>query len=136
MAESVVQSLPQVRDTAEVARQDLAPETRPHLLLRAARIAAGLSLRELAGRAGTSHATLSAYEQGKKTPSVETFLRVLHACEYAVDFVLRPRVRWRNGVARGDELAEALELAEQFPSRHEKRRTRLEFPRFGDSKAP
>ena len=135
MAEPVFQSYPGAEDHAEAARQGLAPETRPHVLLRSARLAAGLSLRELARRAGTSHATLSAYEQGKKVPSIDTFLRVLHASEFAVDFVLRPRVRWRNGVARGEELAEALELAEQFPSRHEQRRTPLAFPRFGSAKA-
>ncbi|MDP6376138.1 MAG: helix-turn-helix transcriptional regulator [Pseudomonadales bacterium] len=34
-----------------------------------------MSLRELARRAGTSHATLSAYEKGVKTPSTSTFVR-------------------------------------------------------------
>ena len=133
MAEPVFQSYPHADDNAPVARRAPAPETRPHVLLRSARLAAGLSLRELAARAGTSHATLSAYEQGNKVPSVETFLRVLRACEFAVDFVLRPRVRWRNGLARGDELAQALELAEQFPSRYATSRTPLEFPRFGST---
>ena len=131
MAEPAFQSYPHADSDTMVARRIPAPENRPHALLRSARLAAGLSLRELASRAGTSHATLSAYEQGNKVPSVVTFLRVLHACEFAVDFVLRPRVRWRNGLARGEELAQALELAEQFPSRYEKRRTPLEFPRFG-----
>ncbi len=115
----------------------LAPDSgSAHLLeyariLRAARQAAGLSLRELATRAGTSHSTLVAYESGAKVPSVNTFLRVLHACEFAVDLLLNRRVRWRNGLARGDELAQVLELAEHFPNRYARRKTPLDFPRFG-----
>ena len=88
--------------------------------LRAARAESGLSLRALAERAGTSHATISAYEAGRKVPSTETWLRLLHACDYGVDLTLRPRVRQANGMARGDELKAVLELAEQFPSRHGK----------------
>lgn len=84
--------------------------------MRAARASAGLSLRELAILAGTSHATLSAYEQGRKVPSVSTFLRVVEACNYDVGFELTPRIRHADGIARGDELAEVLILAEQFPS--------------------
>ena len=132
MAESAVPSHnPAAADAPAPRREVPAAETCPHRLLRGARLAAGLSLRELGARAGTSHATLSAYEQGNKVPSVATFLRVLQACEFAVDFQLRPRVLWRNGLARGEELAEALELAEQFPSRYETSRPPLEFPRFG-----
>lgn len=95
--------------------------------LKEARAHAGLSLRELAKRAGTSHATLSAYEQGKKMPSVETFLRILGACGYAVDFELSPRIRQSDGLDRGAELEAALELAAQFPARHGRR---LTYPRF------
>jgi transcriptional regulator with XRE-family HTH domain len=95
--------------------------------LQRARAEAGLSLRELARRAGTSHATLSAYEQGKKMPSVETFLRILRACGYAVDIELSPRIRQSDGVDRGAELEAALELAAQFPARHARR---LAYPRF------
>jgi transcriptional regulator with XRE-family HTH domain len=85
--------------------------------LRHARAHAGLSLRELAARVGTSHATVSAYEQGRKMPSVATFLRVLEACNCDVTFELSRRIRYADGMARGDELADVLTLAEQFPSR-------------------
>jgi len=85
--------------------------------LRAARTSAGLSLRELAVLAGTSHATLSAYEQGHKSPSVVTFLRVVEVCNCDVDFELTPRIRYADGIARGEELAAVLVLAEHFPSR-------------------
>lgn len=85
--------------------------------LAAARAEAGLSLRAVARRAGTSHATLHAYETGAKSPSAATFLRILDACGFAVDVVLSPRVRWQDGIYRGDELADVLDLAGRFPAR-------------------
>lgn len=100
-------------------------------ILRNARLAAGLSLRALALRAGTSHPTLLAYERGTKTPAITTFLRILQACDCAVDVTLKPRVRARNGLDRGEELAQALELASHFPSKYVTTKPPLEFPRFG-----
>ena len=47
--------------------------------LRDARRRAGLSQAALAARAGTSQATLSAYETRRKSPTVETFTRLLAA---------------------------------------------------------
>lgn len=44
--------------------------------LRRTRLAAGLSLRALAERAGTSHATLAAYESGRTIPRVDTLDRI------------------------------------------------------------
>ena len=82
-----------------------------------ARAAAGLSLRQLAQRAGTSHATILAYEKGAKTPGAATFLRLLEACGFAVDIRLDRRIRSRDGLERGDELEQVLRLAEQFPVR-------------------
>lgn len=86
-------------------------------LLRRARVEAHLSLRELAARAGTSHATLSAYERGRKVPSVTTYLRILEACGNAVDIQLHRRIRERDGIPRGEELESVLALAAQFPSK-------------------
>jgi len=97
-------------------------------LLRESREAAELSLRELARRAGTSHATLIAYESGIKVPSVVTFTRVLESCGLAVDFVTSKRVRFSEGLTRGDELAAVLQLAEQFPSRAAKHMSYPIFP--------
>ena len=96
--------------------------------LHGARLRAGLSLRELARRAGTSHSTLLAYERGHKSPSVETFDRVLRAAGYAAEIELTVAVGGPDAQARGHELVEALELAAQFPARHA---PSLEFPRFG-----
>ncbi|XOV87022.1 MAG: helix-turn-helix domain-containing protein [Pseudomonadota bacterium] len=87
------------------------------LTLQAARTRAGLSLREAATLAGTSHATLHAYETGKKTPSVDTFIRILEAMGFALEFELHPRIREADGLKRGEELRQVLELAEQFPAR-------------------
>lgn len=97
-------------------------------LLTQARAASGCSLRELARRAGTSHATLLAYENGRKVPSAVVFLRILEACNLAVDFELSPRIREWDGIARGDELVDALLVAEQFPAKLSKN---LELPCFG-----
>lgn len=97
-------------------------------LIRATRLRVGLSLRELARRAGTSHSTLLAYEQGRKIPSTHTFFRILEACGFEVDIDLQPRVREYDGIPRGDELAAVLRLAGQFPSRVSRR---LELQRFG-----
>ncbi len=96
-------------------------------LLKSARQRAGLTLRELAERAGTSHSTLAAYESGTKTPTVKTLNRVLHAAGFATDVELRRRRRSADGLARGDELVAVLELASQFPARHT---TALEAPVF------
>ena len=101
-------------------------------LLRVARREAQLTLRELAERAGTSHATLSAYEHAAKTPSVATFARVLRAAGYVLEGELTRRIDTdpRTGLARGDELAAVLELAAQFPARHH---PHLRAPVFGRS---
>ncbi|MBI2802485.1 MAG: helix-turn-helix transcriptional regulator [Gammaproteobacteria bacterium] len=87
--------------------------------LRRARTAAGLSLRELAAQARTSHATLLAYEQAKKSPSVVTFMRILGAAGFAVDLELSRRIRHADGLDRGEELEQALALANEFPVKHQ-----------------
>ena len=45
----------------------------PGGLLERARASAGLTQDELARRAGTSRTTLSAYENGRKSPTIATF---------------------------------------------------------------
>jgi transcriptional regulator with XRE-family HTH domain len=95
-------------------------------ILRRARTAHALSLRGLAAHAGTSHATLAAYESGSKVPSVVTFTRVLRAA--GVDLV--PVLTWRvpPDAGRGDELEAVLRLAAQFPAEHT---ARWRAPVFG-----
>ena len=96
--------------------------------LRRARLGAGLSLRDLARRAGTSHATLAAYESGRKVPSVATFDRIVRAAGYRPGLDLTPAVGGPDPADRGRELVEVLELAARFPARHART---LRFPRFG-----
>ena len=96
--------------------------------LRLARDRAGLSLRELAGRAGTSHSTLSAYEAGDKVPGVDTLVRIVRAAGFALDLDLAPMAGGSDRKARGRELVEALNLAAEFPARHARR---LAYPPFG-----
>ena len=89
-------------------------------LLRQAWQESGLSLRQLGRQANTSHATLNAYMKGSKSPSAGTLERIISACGFDMDISLRPRVRFSNGVPRGEELAQVLTLAEQFPARKNK----------------
>ncbi len=85
--------------------------------LRYARQRAGVSLRTAAERAGVSRSTLSAYERGARTPSLDRLFGILEALGFAVRIELEPRVREKNGVPRGEELVQVIRLAEQFPPR-------------------
>src|SRR3954464_75344 len=91
--------------------------------LRRARERAGLSQAALARRAGTSQATISAYEGGHKTPSVATLERLLAATGSRLTIAARPpagHARWRAEIARrGRTVVAVLELAEALPTRHE-----------------
>jgi len=59
------------------------------LVLRA-RTSAGMSQAELASRAGTSRPTLSAYEHGRKSPTLATAQRIIEAAGF--ELVLQPRL--------------------------------------------
>lgn len=61
------------------------------LLIEARRVS-GLNQGELAERAGTSRPTLSAYEHGRKTPSVDTMSRLLAAAGARLE--LAPVISW------------------------------------------
>ena len=56
-------------------------------LLTRVRSASGLSQDELARRAGTSRPTVSAYEHGRKSPTVETLARLLAEAGFALTAV-------------------------------------------------
>ena len=103
------------------------------MTLRAARRSAGLSLRELAERGGTSHATIAAYEAGRKTPGVDTFVRLLRASGWELDGGLRPTVGGVDAADRGRELIAALDLAAMFPAAHA---PTLAAPVFGRAAPP
>ncbi len=63
-------------------------------LLQQAREAAGLSQAALATRAGTSRPTLSAYEHGRKSPTLDTVRRILNAIGFVLTFA--PQVEFRE----------------------------------------
>lgn len=98
--------------------------------LQHARLSAGLSQRALADRAGTSQATISAYEGGSKQPTVATFSRLLAAAgsRLTVQPARRPVIEPSEAqLARtARTLTDVLALAEALPVRHD---ARLRFPR-------
>lgn len=87
-------------------------------LLRTARSQAHLTLRELAARAHTSHATLAAYEAGRKSPGAATLERVVRAAGFELTASLTPRIGAADPADRGRELLDVLQLAAHFPARH------------------
>jgi transcriptional regulator with XRE-family HTH domain len=104
-------------------------------LLRRARRKAGLSQRELAARAETSHTTLASYETATKVPRVDTLDRILRAAGFEPEVALSPRPDADESarVAKGRELLEALELAAHFPVRRPTKR--LPVPVIGRARA-
>jgi transcriptional regulator with XRE-family HTH domain len=99
--------------------------------LRGARRAAGLTQAQLAARGGTSQATLSAYENGRKQPSVDTLSRLLAATGsrlIAEPVEMRDSRRAVVEPARnGRILSEVIALAEALPARHDRE---LRYPRL------
>lgn len=99
--------------------------------LREARERAGITQAELARRTGTSQATISAYESGRKQPAVETFARLLAAAGSRLVVepdrppVVVPSARQRARSAR--TLLDVLALAQALPTDHNER---LRYPRL------
>ncbi len=104
-----------------------------NLAIKTARQQSGLTLRELALRANTSHSALAAYESGSKVPNVETLERVINAAGFAIDISLEKRMRLHSSspASKGTELEKVLALAQQLPARPSKN---LNAPVFGRSK--
>lgn len=63
-------------------------------LLERVRHEAGLSQEELASRAGTSRPTLSAYEHGRKSPTLTTVERILDSAGF--ELTAEPRITFRE----------------------------------------
>jgi uncharacterized protein len=100
-------------------------------VLHAARTRAGLSQARLASLANTSQATISAYENGSKQPSVATFSRLLAATgtRLAVESMVAPVVEPSPAELEraGQTLAEVIALAEALPYEPERE---LRYPRL------
>lgn len=112
-------------------RSDIVAAVEAASTLREARAQAGLTQLELAAACGTSQATISAYEAGRKQPSVETLDRLLSAAgarlrvEPGHQRLVVPSPQRHARSARA--LAEVLALAAALPTRHE---PELRFPRL------
>ncbi len=80
--------------------------------LRELRLRAGLTQAEVAARVGIPSTVLSAYECGRRQPSIETAGRIIDAIGFDIRYVRRldPEVQGRR-------LVEALTLAEALPYR-------------------
>lgn len=96
-----------------------------------ARLAARLTQEQLAGIARTSQATISAYESGRKRPTVATMVRLLGAAGARLtvlregEAVLRPT---EDELARrARTLRDALDLAATLPTQHH---PELRYPRL------
>ena len=59
-------------------------------LLQLARLKAGLTQRELAERAGVPPTMISAYERGKRQPTLDTLFRLLRAAGFDLRMHLEP----------------------------------------------
>lgn len=90
--------------------------------LREARVRAGLSARELARRAGTSHATLLASESGRIDPGTKVAERILYAAGFHLRDTLDPCVHTAGERPAGEELEDILNLAEHLPRQPRSRR--------------
>lgn len=99
----------------------MASETYSRHLIRMARRQAGLTQTELAERAGTSQAAVSAYESGRRSPSVDTLVRILAATGLELRMRLAPPDTHTSALAA----AEALLPAEQLARQRERERARL-----------
>lgn len=93
-----------------------------------ARRRSGLTIRQLARRAATSHSAIAAYESGAKTPNTATLERLVLACGFDIHVELLPRAPFEDRARRGRELLEVIDLADQFPSAH-RRPVPGRFPR-------
>ena len=99
----------------------MASETYSRHLIRIARRQAGLTQQVLAKRAGTSQAAVSAYESGRRSPSVDTLCRLLAAAGFEVRMRLAPPDTHVPSL----HAAEQLLPSDQLDRQHERERTRL-----------
>jgi uncharacterized protein len=109
----------------------VATETYSRHLIRMARRDAGLTQVELASRAKTSQAAVSAYESGRRSPSVETLCRVLAGAGFEVRMrLVEPD---RHDATRA--IAENLLPTDELDAFNERERRRVARRRAGKADA-
>ena len=101
----------------------MASEAYSRHLIRMARRQARFSQAQLAARAKTSQAAISAYESGRRSPSVETLTRVLAAAGFELRMRLSQPDTHDNARAMAESLLPAAELA-AFTERERRRAAR------------
>ena len=92
-------------------------------LLTTARSGAGMSVAELARRAGTSRPTVSAYEHGRVSPTLDTFERLLAATGNHLS--LTPMTRWAQVPVGHGRIAFVPDRLPDLPVSQALRTTRL-----------
>ncbi len=85
------------------------------VLIRQARRNAGLTQAELSRRSGISVPVLSAYENGRRQPSVAALARIVEACGQELD--LQPRLSPYGSARAAHILEQVLDLAAALPYR-------------------
>ena len=100
----------------------MASETYSRHLIRIARRKAGLTQQGLAIRANTSQAAISAYESGRRSPSVETLSRILGAA----GFELRMRLAAPDTHDAARTVAESRLPTNQVSARREREAMRVD----------
>jgi transcriptional regulator with XRE-family HTH domain len=93
-----------------------------HVLVRQARIRQGLTQVELAKRAGTSQPVISAYEHGRRDPSVATLRKLIAASGARLELAVRSVSSSdipppEDDAEHGRRLFDVLLLADAIPSR-------------------
>jgi transcriptional regulator with XRE-family HTH domain len=77
--------------TADPPRRSILARTDLGRLIAQARASAGITQTGLARAIGTAQSVVSRWERGGDSPRVETLVRVLRACGYEPDLLLRSR---------------------------------------------
>ena len=98
---------------------------RPDELIRAVRQRRGLTQAQLAARAGTSQPVVSAYEHGRRDPTISTLAKLVEAAgeELRLDAMQRmPDVPPPGDIDEHNRrLLDVLSLADAIPTRRRKR---------------
>jgi transcriptional regulator with XRE-family HTH domain len=105
----------------------MASEQYSRHLLRMARRQAGLTQAALAQRARTSQAAISAYESGRRSPSVETLCRILASAGFDLRMRLATPDTHEDARRRAEDLLSSDTVA-AFTKREDDRVTRVEHP--------
>ncbi|HZH09990.1 MAG TPA: cupin domain-containing protein [Microvirga sp.] len=101
--------------------------------LKEIRLAAGLSQRELAERAGVTHGLISMIEQNKSSPSVASLRKILGGVSMTMAGFFQEETRSRHKVFFG--ASELVDLTSRLSSHTGQDHSRLSFRQVGDAQA-